>query len=82
MFVVNEIFKLELTWDYLFGIMQKHLKNMGFDKREEMTEEGEFQMFLAKIVFGRKAQCIIEEYREKEIMRILFVDDHVYEKAR
>lgn len=83
MFVINEIFEFWFTRDYLMKLMQLHLKSMWFDGKDEwMSDEGEFQMFLSKNIFNKKMHCIVEDYSDHEIMRCIFIDDTIYQKAR
>lgn len=82
MFVANKIFDLGYNRVQLCEMMNLHLKNMGFDREDETTNEWALQMRLSKIIFARKAQCIVEDYGSKRILRVIFIDEALYEKAR
>jgi len=82
LFVSNDLFDLWYSRDDLCAIMTRHLKNMWFDRQEESTDEWEFQMWISKMIFAKKAQCVVEDYGDKKIIRIMFIDDSLYEKAR
>lgn len=82
MFAINEAFELWFAEELLFALAKKHLDNMWFWQQESQTDEWEFQMYLSRMVFTRQVQCIQERYKNKRIIRFIFMDESSYQKAR
>jgi len=81
-FTINEIFNFWFEESDLIKIVKTHLQKMWFGGDDDITDEGELQMYLSKILFARQAQCVKEQYKEKSLFRFMFMDDTAYEKAR